>query len=239
MKRNLMYLTLCLVLVFSMTACHKRFVGEGPIVSKEYNLTNFSTISLALSATVYYQYDSIYSLEVQAQQNILDMLKVSKEGSDLCIGFKNYINIYKHDPITIYIHSPSFLGSSISGSGTVHVSGAYNASNLDIDISGSGKLYVDQINASSADITISGSGKAELYSGIIPTLETTVSGSGSILANNVESKFVNTTTSGSGTTRVWADELLNATISGSGNVYYKGNPIIIKDISGSGKLIKL
>jgi hypothetical protein len=225
--------------ILLMSSCGKRLVGQGDIVSKTYSIENFSSINLSNDANVYYQKDSDYYVEVQAQQNVLDVMKVDKSGSELCIGFKNMINIIKHDPITVMIHSPKFDGATVSGSGLVKVTDYFESNSMDFNVSGSGEISVDHISASSLDATISGSGKIIIYQGESNNVTTKISGSGKADLQSVVSQSVSTTTSGSGSTKVWAMETLNATISGSGDVYYKGSPSVNSHISGSGKLIKL
>ena len=225
--------------ILMMSSCGKRLVGQGDIVSKTYSIEDFSSINLSNEANVYYKMDSNYYVEIQAQQNVLDAMKVEKRGSELCIGFKNMINIIKHDPITVMIHSPKFDGATVSGSGLVKLTNYVESSSMEFNVSGSGEISVDHISISSLDATISGSGKIVIYQGQCKNVSTKISGSGKEDLQQVESQSVTTTTSGSGTTKVWALETLNATISGSGDVYYKGNPSVSSYISGSGKLIKL
>jgi hypothetical protein len=225
--------------ILLMSSCGKRLVGQGDIVSKTYSIENFSSINLSNDANVYYQKDSDYYVEVQAQQNVLDVMKVDKSGSEICIGFKNLINIIKHDPISVIIHSPKFDGANVSGTGLVKVINYFESNSMNFNVSGSGEIRVDHISTSSLEATISGSGKITVYQGQSNSVNAKISGSGKADLQNVESQSVSTNTSGSGTTKVWALETLNVTISGSGDVYYKGSPSLNSHISGSGKLIKL
>jgi hypothetical protein len=163
MKQVLVAIIIGFLSILMMSSCGKRLVGQGELVSKTYSIEDFSSINLSNDANVYYQKDSNYYVEVQAQQNVLDAMKVEKRGSELCIGFKNMINIIKHDPITVMIHSPKFDGATVSGSGLVNLTNYYESNSMDFTVSGSGEISVDHISTSNLDVSLSGSGKITIY----------------------------------------------------------------------------
>jgi hypothetical protein len=223
---------------FSFISCNK-VVGTGPAVTTTRNISNFSGISLSMDATVNITQDSIYFVELIAQQNVLDILETKINGSTLCLGYKNLKYVKATEPVVINIHTPSITSLEVSGSGSMYNTQTISTSNLDLEISGSGKISLAKIEAQKITSQISGSGKISANAGFSNSLKSEISGSGDIDFISVEANDVETETSGSGTTKVHAKSNLDAEISGSGNVYYKGNPTIQSNISGSGKLIKL
>jgi hypothetical protein len=81
-----------LVALFSVaiSSCRK-VVGRGPIISETRTVNDFSKISLSLDATVYYTQDSHYSVEVEAEENILEEVQTQVSGSTLTIKKRNSV----------------------------------------------------------------------------------------------------------------------------------------------------
>ena len=240
MKTTIKLSILAVLAALTFSSCTKnRIKGTGPTVTETYQATNFSKVDLSIAAEVNYVKGADYSVEVLAQENVQDRMKIDKIGDVLCISMKPNTNLIIHDDITINITSPEFDGADISGSGCIYVTGDYTATNVSADISGSGKIDIENLEMTRLDIDISGSGQITIDNGLTDRIDTDISGSGKIYIDNVEAKEVKTSTSGSGLTQVWATESLDVDISGSGDVYYNGNPAIDADIAGSGKLRQL
>ena len=240
MKTTIKFSILALLAAFSLSSCTKdRIKGTGATVSETFTIANFSKVNLDFSADVNYVYDKDYYVSVDAQQNVIDQMDIEKNGSTLCLKFKTGTHLVKFDKVTFTIHSPSFEGGNVSGSGDLYVRGGFKSTNLNLDVSGSGKIDIQTIETDNVDATISGSGKMEVHSGTATSINSKISGSGKILLEDLEAQDVTTKTSGSGTTKVWATNKLNAKITGSGDVYYRGNPSTTVDITGSGKVKRL
>lgn len=234
MKSVLNLLSLTVLFVF-FTSCEK-VIGEGPVVTENRNISNFSGIDLRVSGQVNYTQSSEYKVEVRAQQNILGYLETYVSNNKLVIRFDNDVRVRTHEDITVNISAPDLNSLRVSGSGDIMAAGTLTPTSMDIDISGSGNITVSRLEADYLDANISGSGDIKVLNGDAAEEKLKVSGSGDMDLANVLSKFVTTTTSGSGDIRVHATDRLNVTISGSGSVYYRGQPTINTTISGSGKV---
>ncbi len=240
MKTTIKLSILALFAAFALSSCTKnRIKGKGPIISETFNISNFSKVNLDFSADVDYVYSNDYYVEVEAQENVIDRMDIEKSGSTLCLKFRTGTYLVKYDRVKFTIHSPEFEGGNVSGSGDIYVQGNFKSNNLNLDVSGSGKIDIQNVDTRNIDADVSGSGRIEAQGGTAVNVNTKISGSGRILLENVESEDVSTKTTGSGRTQVWATANLNAKITGSGHVYYRGNPNISVDISGSGKVKKL
>lgn len=221
-----------------LSSCVKdRISGEGPVVTQTRSVANYSGIDLRVSADVLFQQDPNYKVEVSAQQNIQDVLKVYELDGKLVIRFDDDVRVRRHDPIQIKVWGPSLDKLRISGSGSISTGGAINTGNMEMDISGSGNITVSDLVTGFLDADISGSGNIKVTAGSATEEKLKISGSGNIDVGGVTATKATTTTSGSGDTRVNASQTLNVTISGSGSVFYKNNPLIQTHISGSGKVI--
>lgn len=223
------------MLIFA--SCEK-VVGEGPLVTETRAVSNFKKVSSSISGNVVFHVDPVYKVEVEAQQNILDILETKLVGEELIIRIKDGKRVKENAGITVTIHAPTCEGVYLSGSGNFSMSGILQVPNLSVQVSGSGNInlqhatVVDKLTA-----TISGSGNIEVQSGTAKNESLRISGSGRIALGDVLADKAVTETSGSGETRVKLTQSLDAHISGSGSVFYRGTPVVTTHISGSGRVI--
>jgi hypothetical protein len=234
MKRTaLLFAFLPFILVFN--SCNK-VKGKGDVVSETRNITGFTAISLAMEGDLYFTPDSVYSIEIQAQQNILDVIEAPVEGGKLVLKIQDHTVLGKHDAIRIYIHAFSISDLDVSGSGNITVGSVMDQPNVQYNISGSGNITINEVKSKQLDGRISGSGTIIGSSGTSDYSSLTISGSGNLDFSGVMTDSVYVTISGSGDVSAYAVKYLDVTISGSGNVRYNGNPIINQHISGSGSV---
>lgn len=229
--------------LLSFASCGKEHLwikGSGPVVSENRAVSGFSGISLSFDVEVVVQYDSVFSIELQGQQNILEHIVTQKSGGNLIISKSHKVHIRSHAPIKAIIRMPTVDNIEISGSGSVSIGQGFATSVLNTNISGSGSLWYDGYVTQRIDARVSGSGNIHIRSSNSCTFGAfRISGSGSIFADNLELKQAEVHISGSGSLRIYATEKLEVNISGSGKIFYKGNPAIEARISGSGKLYRL
>lgn len=122
-----------------------------------------------------------------------------------------------------------------SGSGSISIVNVFEADEIAIRHSSSGRINATILDLLELDVIMSGSGKIEL-SGYGAYAEYSLNSSGNIDAFDMEISDVDATNSGSGNIYLWASELLDATITGSGDIVYMGSPAITSRITGSGNL---
>jgi len=239
MKTKTMVMAVMAIMIgISFTSCEK-IKGKGDTVTEARTVTGYSRISLSMSEAVYFTSGADYSLEIQGQQNVLDRIITRVEGNRLVIKLKNGVHLGPHDPIRVYVTAPDVRDLDISGSGDIYVDSPWIGTDLSTHISGSGSITISMIEANRFNANISGSGNIKVIGGLAGREELKISGSGNIEMRYVEADEVWTKTSGSGDMYVQAMELLDVTISGSGDIYYLGNPIINTHISGSGNIHRL
>ena len=134
--------------------------GEGPTVSKTFDLKSFEAFNLQISGNVYIKQGSKQSVKIEGQQNIIDNIKQVVEDKYWKIGFDKPVR--KHDPIKVYITVPHLTKAYVSGSGDILGQGKFtNLDDLILGISGSGNIEFDA-TAKDLEVKISGSGDIDL-----------------------------------------------------------------------------
>jgi len=227
-----------LIIMSLFTSCEK-IKGKGEVITETRSTGTFNAISLDMQATVYFTQDTLYSIQVSGQENVLREIIIQVEGTRLVIKVKHGVILGSHEPVQVYIKAPDVGNLEVSGSGNIFTENTWATDNLSANISGSGTINLASVNTGQLSANISGSGTIKAASGLATREELRISGSGTIDLRSVEASTVYTTTSGSGDTYIHVLDLLDVTISGSGNIWYYGNPAINTHISGSGNLRKM
>ncbi len=225
---------LAFIMIYVLSSCNC-IVGEGNIELEEREVSGFNKISLGIHAKVILKQDSAYSMRVNAQANILELLKTEVQGNTLKIDY-GFNCVRDAREVTIYLSMPELQGVDVSGSGKVICMQGFRTKNLDLDVSGSGEIMMEAA-AAFIQSRISGSGKIDI-AGKAKKHELDISGSGGIYAFNLRTTDTKVHINGSGDAKVYAIGSLYARISGSGSVYYKGEPELSSDMNGSGQVIK-
>ncbi len=257
MKRIISIYSL-LILVIVTTSCRREnfpcIKGKGSVQTQTRDVSSYSRIEFQTEGTVYITVDTFYSMKIEAQQNIIDDMQTELNGNSLKIYNKHCLK--NHEPIKIYITTPSLNGIDLSGSGNLIVSSKIEATDFDLNVSGSGDIELqDSLIANSVTSNISGSGSMKMIAvcnsltgkisgsgnitvkGKTSSEKFTINGSGDIHSFDLSSLTAEITVSGSGATEINVADNLDITVSGSGDLYYKGNPTINSQMNGSGNLI--
>jgi hypothetical protein len=243
MKHNIIIITLSTLFILLASSCGKNshwIKGDGPSVTNERSVSVFNGLSLSMSADVEVFYDSIYRIELNGQQNILNVIETYSSGNTLQIKLKRHYQIRKHNPIRIRVYTPKMESVNLSGSGNVSFINSFNNSNFNANISGSGSIYYKGRISNFVNANISGSGGIDINSSSqCNTANYTISGSGNLNAEWLKVESVDAKISGSGNQKIYAVNSLHAKISGSGDIRYHGSPSLNSNISGSGRIIAL
>jgi Putative auto-transporter adhesin, head GIN domain len=239
MKR-LFFVSILSIVVLS--SCHhffgERVHGNGNIKSEGRKTGQFISVDVGGNINVYIKQDSVRSIRVEADENLLPYIEVISEGDKIYIHEMDGYNLSPSGEIKVYVSSPVF--KSLEASGACDIYGEnqiISTEGISIGLSGSSNIKMD-IKASKVDADLSGACTVELKG---EAKEFKVEGSGStdikcidLVADNVDIDI-----SGSGEAEVYANTKLNVQVSGSGDVRYKGNASVTQDVSGAGSVKKV
>ena len=233
--KNKLFLFAFFLVSIALTACIRpKIEGNYHVVSSNRNISAFSEIVSESDCEVYYYYDSLYNVTVEAEENILPYIESSVHGNSLVIKKSNFKRIETHFPIKVFVSSPYISNVILSGSGSISID-SLKTNNLNILLQGSGNIsattytqFIKTIITGSGNITLNGNTSSG---------ECNISGSGEINAYNIVQDTCYTSISGSGSMYINVVDYLNANISGSRRIYYIGSPVVYSNINGSGKII--
>ncbi len=219
------------------------FIGLQTYAAEEFReVVAFSEISLRIPGKLHLEQGSKQSVEIVGKQSTLDEIITEVRGRELVIRFKSKNYFWKDfeiGKIEIFITVPEIDELSISGSGDIINDGEINSRILNLIVSGSGDILLNDLKAERVKVAISGSGDVALAGdGKAEDLSVTISGSGDFKGIDFAADDVVVKIAGSGGASVYAENILNVRVAGSGDVKYKGSPRIDQSVVGSGKVYK-
>jgi len=240
MKNTILFFLLCFFLGSAQVSCvvinYKSEKGSGNIITEKRTLEPFSEIQLAGSHNLNYLIGEDFTVEITADDNLMEFLTTDVDNGKLSINSKSGVSLSPSKKIQITVTAPEVSTFNLSGSGNIHIDNLVTE-NVSFQLSGSGNIRAD-IAALETQIRVAGSGSVSLK-GQSELSRFTIAGSGNIRAADLSSRYLSVSISGSGSVDAHAEIELDANISGSGSIRYTGSPEVSQKISGSGKLRKV
>ncbi|MFA6351329.1 MAG: head GIN domain-containing protein [Bacteroidales bacterium] len=230
--------TLAMLLVLSPGCCQTGSwigtKGEGPVIERILDVSNFSGVTLENSAQVILIPGDQQQVRVEGQENIIALLSTDVTDDVWRIRFKEPVSFT--EPFRVYITMNQLRMARISGSGDIRARGLFAGDHdLELKVSGSGSIHLE-VEADDIRGSISGSGGIRLE-GRASEADLSISGSGNMYLEDMQIDEASVRISGSGNMYLNVTEWLDARITGSGDIRYTGRPKINTRVSGSGQVI--
>ena len=215
------------VVVLLLAGCAVPFgtqlVPRGPLVTKEYDLGNFTAVSASSAFQVEItQSDLKYSVSVTVNENLVDRLDVGVSGNTLRIGLMPGYALTGAGTMIAKVTMPELVGLDLSGATRTTLAGFNSDKSLKAEVSGASTLRGDLVCVD-ASFNASGASKVSL-DGSAKDLNVEASGASTVDLGDFASK--NTTVNASGASKVVVapSGSLDVEASGASTVSYIGEP---------------
>ncbi len=229
------YLVILSFIVFAATAC-RHISGSGNIVSEKKSVGNFTGISAGSGFDVEVHIGSPVSVTIDADDNLMKMVKVRVEDRTLQIHTKNGVSI-SDGHLKAYITVPSLDYIESTGAATINVLDELkDDKKIKLHASGAAKIAA-HVDAPKIEAESSGAANIDV-TGRTKDFNAHASGGAGIDADELMSENTDAEASGAANVHVYASVKLNAHASGAGNIFYKGEAAVSKETSGAGNVNK-
>lgn len=216
----------------------RRIRGNGHVETESRLVSSFNGVDVSGAIDVYVRQDSMNSVKVEADENLLEYIEVHNENSTLHIHEREGVNLRPSHNIKVYIAGPDFRRFEASGAcKIISENRVVGTETVEVDASGACEVKME-IKAPKVDAGLSGACRIEMKG---ETRDFHVHGSGStdircydLLAENVDVEIT-----GAGEAEVYASVKLDVSVSGAGSVKYRGNANVNQNISGAGSVKKV
>lgn len=211
-------------------------IGSGNVIREERKLSSFNKIEVSGAFDVKLIQGTSTSVVVEADDNLMPLIRTEVKGNTLEIETKKPISHSKS--LKVFVTFTELKSIDLSGAVNVESEGKLTLSDLTFSGSGAsdGKLEMDVQKLS---IDCSGGSKLKL-SGSAKDVDVDASGAVDLFAFDFPAENYKIDISGAGKAEINVSKELNVEISGAATVRYKGNPTKnVQDISGAGTVRKV
>jgi hypothetical protein len=208
--------------------------GNRNVISENRNISSkFEKIDIQQGINLYLTQGNSTSLKVEADENIMDLLKTEVKNNQLKIYFKK--NVYKAKARNVYLTTNEISSIEASSGSSVKTENTWQIPTLEINTS-SGSSVKFHVNADDISSTSSSGSTIRLY-GKTNNFSAEASSGSNINATKLISTYAIAKASSGANITVNVNEKLTANASSGGSVNYEGNPTEInKDTSSGGNV---
>lgn len=186
---------------------NEQIVGSGRIVSQARPVGTYSGIQVTNVAKVFVMQDTLESLRIEADDNIMDSVATSVNNGMLVVGLKD--GSYNNVTVRVYASMKSIKRLESRGAADFSATNSIQTDSIVCRIVGAGS------------ITLSGRTNYEVVE---------IVGAGDVHNFNLVSSSCFASISGVGNIEVNVTQQLDAVIAGTGTVTYAGNPPVVHQV---------
>lgn len=211
--------------------------GSGVVVTESRSVSGVRGVELASIGTVYVEQGGAESLVIEAEDNLIPLLRTEVQGGVLVISTEEGYNLQATRPMEFRLTVNTLERAELAGVGDILASGL-SVGDLALDLNGVGNIELLGVDATRLDVVNSGVGDVSV-SGSVPQQSVRLLSSGDYLAGDLVSGVADVLVASNGSATVRVSDHLTATIDSSGSVYYIGNPVVVQNVSGSGSVVQI
>ena len=213
--------------------CSARVGGSGNVISQTRPISGVDAVSLEGVGDLTIVQGEPESLVIQAEDNILPLVKTETGAGLLTISEKGSLAPTKPIRFTLTVSSLKKVVSS--GAGNVRSAKLTSPGLLDLRVEGAGTVDFSQLECSSVKVVLAGAGDVKL-DGHTRNQDIEISGAANYKAADLRTQVTKLSVNGAGDAKVWAMSELDVDINGAGSVDYYGKPTVKREINGVGSL---
>lgn len=205
--------------------------GNGHVVTENRNVSgDFDEISVSEGLEVYITQNDDFNIEVQADENIIDLIATDIENGKLRIHAESNIG---RATKKVFVSLPQVSNLSASSGAQMKTENSLVAEDLQIDGSSGAQI---NLALDSKNVSIDASSGSNInIAGDTEHADIDVSSGGNINASDFQSQTCNAGASSGGNVKIMVAKSLVADASSGGNISYSGEPNVSqkKSVSGS------
>jgi hypothetical protein len=211
-------------------------IGSGNLTTRNFDLSDFTEIAAQSGFQLELVQSSTFSVEVTADDNVMDYIEVYKSGNTLKIR-PHWNRSFRSATLRAKVTMPDLYEIKLSGGSQASIAGFNSSHDLSVGLSG-GSSVTGNITAGDAYLDLSGGSQVNLQ-GTADDLDVNGSGGsqlelGAFSVNNADINL-----SGGGRATVSVNGALDVNLSGGSHVTYIGEPTSIDmNLSGDSTVSK-
>jgi hypothetical protein len=211
-------------------------IGSGNLETEEYTFANFTRVEISSAFEFQIRQSSSYSINVTADDNVIDHVQISQDGQTLKIRVGG-VPSFRRVTLKASVTMPQLGGLTVSGASRGTVANFNSTEAVSIAVSGASRVAGD-ITAGDIGFDVSGASTIELE-GSADNMVAVVSGASRSSLDDFTVNNANVNIRGASTGTINLDGRLDANVSGASTLLYVGDPVMgTINVSGASTLSK-
>lgn len=193
-------------------------------VNRATAMNPFDEVDLAGGMNVVLEQGTTYSVRVESPATAFEHVVIYVADHTLHIGNKHLQSgSLPADSVTVYVTTPSLNEIELSGAGNITSAQPLNATDMHIELTGSGNIDIATLTCTDLDVELVGSGNITIGTLHASDIDTGITGSGNVAYKNISARRAESEISGSGTITLSGHvDIHHEEISGNGTIDTKG-----------------
>jgi len=234
--KTILKITALAVLFISTTSCMMNGIsGNGNIETQKRNISeDFTGIKVSQGIDVYLTSNNSTKLTVEADENIIDLLRTEVNEGTLKIYFEK--NVWRATSRKVYLSVPTLNSVATTSGAAVKFENTLKADKLSLRATSGSNIYayvdvtdLQSKTTSGADIKIKGLAK---------NFEASATSGSDIKASDLKADYVTARVTSGADIKVYAVKEINAKATSGGDIKYNGNPKVVNKTKNSGGRIR-
>jgi hypothetical protein len=210
--------------------------GSGNVVKQERQISSFNSLEVGGAFRVFLTQGEKESLTVEADENLLEVIKTSVVGNTLKISTTE--DISNSEALNIYLTITDLKEMEISGACKISCESKLKLNDLDMECSGASDIDLE-LAVNNMELEFSGASQIDMF-GSANEVSLELSGASDLDALELETDKLTADISGAANAKVSVKSELSIDLSGAASFKYKGEPKLLQtDVSGAATLKKL
>jgi hypothetical protein len=211
-------------------------IGSGNLETEQYAFNNFTKVEISSAFEFEVRQSSSYSINVTADDNVMDYVRVSQDGQTLQIRLETVPSL-RLVTLRTAVTMPQLHDLTISGASRGTVSDFNSTEGLNVTVSGASRVTGD-ITAGNVEFDITGASTIQLE-GSADDMIAAVSGASRFKLDDFTVNGADVNISGASSGAINLNGRLDANVSGASTLLYIGDPVMgTINVSGASTLKK-
>ena len=154
--------------------------GEGPVISKSFDLKDFDRIVINGQADAVFTQSDTYEVTLRAQENVFDYVDYRVEGTTLILELKDKRTV-RSTEFDVTLKAPALKRLEINGAADFDIpAGLKSDDDLQIEVNGAGDLTFNAVRCNNLTIQANGAADVDLTAIDVQNLKVDVNGAGDV-----------------------------------------------------------
>ena len=185
MAASMLLLSSCFHVNTNWTGGKNAIKGEGPVITKSFDLKDFDRIVINGQADATFTQSDTYEVTLRAQENVFNYVDYRVEGTTLILELKDKRTVRSTD-FDLTIQAPALKGIEINGAADFDIpAGLTSDADLQISVNGAGDLTFNALRCKDLSVMANGAADMDLKTIDVQKLKVEVNGAGDV---NIDGK---------------------------------------------------